>query len=156
MRCSAKRRAFRLFVLASLTLTASPSARAQDEPECFSRYTKTNVCEFARKTQAAMAPSLPATDSSSIRIESIVAIGPMLAIDVVWLMTRSELDHLLIANGMPTGGLSGRMEQMATNAACITKELAAFVRLGGQIRWVVKTADNTPIHSPMVTSCPAP
>lgn len=88
-------------------------------------------------------------------IESAVAIGPMVALNVIWTMTRPEFDQLMSTNGIPMENVVHRMEQMAKNAACSAKELSAFVRLGGQIRWSYKTADNSLIHNPTVTACPA-
>jgi hypothetical protein len=38
---------------------AGPGIAAEDRPECFSKYTKTNICDCARTAQAHAAPMLP-------------------------------------------------------------------------------------------------
>jgi len=51
--------------------------------------------------------------------------------------------------------LQTRMTQMTYNYVCSQDALAAFVRLGVQMQYVYKTADQYVAFSPTVTACPS-
>ncbi|MBN9438239.1 hypothetical protein [Bosea sp. (in: a-proteobacteria)] len=137
-------------------LSLGSGAQAQDGAECFSKYTKTNVCAYAREAQAKFSSILPMQMSQTVTVVSAAAMGPMLMITARWEMSKADLDRRLVANGVSPAQLGESMLALATNNACGSPQLAAFVRLGGKIRWAYNTADHFPITSPTVESCPQP
>lgn len=144
-----------LAILAALTMTGPHVANAQSADECFPNLIKFDVCSEAKKMQAEMAKSLPMEVSRNMTLMTAAAFGPRLELNVVWHMTGSTLNNMLVDNGMTHDQLVSRMEQSTRTIVCGQKQpSAAFVRLGGQIQYIYITNDYIPIASPTITQCP--
>lgn len=133
---------------------ASSSAPAQQPEECFSKYTRVNVCEHARRFQQAVAPNLPMRISAEVTIVSVMAAGPMISMNAQWSMDARALDQALIASNVTKDELRRKMDLYAKNFVCSDNILAAFVRLGGKIAHTYATTDKHNIHNTLVETCP--
>jgi hypothetical protein len=137
----------------AVLIFAWPVAALADDA-CLSKYTKTDVCAFARKMQAGMAPSLPMVISSNVTISTVLAIGPRVVFNAVWSRTNAEIDAEIVAAGLTRSRLTEMMAEMSKNWICGSKVPAAFVRLGGEVQYTYKTMDGFPVASPLITDCP--
>lgn len=135
--------------------SAAAPIMANDGLECFSKYTRTNVCAYARDAQAKFASILPMQISQNVTVVSAAALGPMLMITARWELTKVDLDQRLLANRMSRAQLEANMLSLAQNNACGSPQMAAFVRLGGKVRWSYNTSDHFPIASPTIDACPS-
>ncbi|TIM21140.1 MAG: hypothetical protein E5Y74_15215 [Mesorhizobium sp.] len=122
--------------------------------ECLSKYTKTDVCAYAKKMQTEMAPALPMLISSNISVRSIIAIGPRIVFNATWAQTDAEVDAKLLAAGVSRPVYVQKIDEMTKNYVCRAEELSAFVRLGGEIQYTYTTVDNFPVANPLVALCP--
>lgn len=140
------------FFLVAATL-AWPSVASADDA-CVSKYTKTDVCAFARKMQVGMAPSLPMVVSSNITISTILAVGPRIVFNAVWSQTKAEVDAKILAAGLTRSRFTEMIAERSNNWICGAETTAAFVRLGGEVQYTYKTLDGFPVASPLITDCP--
>lgn len=143
----------RILLLMAAALLIVGSAAAQDGKECFSEFTKYNVCEKARDIQRTVATSLPMKLNANITVSMVVAAGPRVVMYAVWHMSKSDLDASLRAGGMSLADLAARMSQATRNSVCTQSFMAAFIRLGGQVQYLYKTEDGHIVLEPVVTTC---
>ncbi|MCA1533843.1 hypothetical protein I6F21_14865 [Bradyrhizobium sp. NBAIM03] len=137
---------------AALACNASAVA-AQDGPECFSKFTKFNVCEKAREAQAGLAATLPMKMNANITMSTAIATGPRVIIAAVWNIDKAEFDARLKANNTTVADLASKMDIATKNSVCSLDVMAAFVRLGGQVQYLYRTLDGTIVMSPLVAAC---
>lgn len=133
-------RAWKILSAVSFSLMQA-SAVAQDGPECFSRHTKTNVCEHARNAQAQIVSSLPMKVSNNLTLVSAMALGPKLLINASFGMTKASAEKLAIERGSTMAAWTENVIGYTRNSVCGDKILAAFVRLGGRMQYIYKTLD---------------
>jgi hypothetical protein len=76
-----------------------PGIAAEDRPECFSKYTKTNICDCARTAQAHAAPMLPMRLNAQVSLTSVMAIGPRLVFIAQWNLTSAQAEALVLERG---------------------------------------------------------
>jgi hypothetical protein len=136
---------------AALALTVT--AAAEDGPNCYSSFTKVNVCEYARRVQAEMAPLLPQKMNVNITLTSILTIGPRVVIVGRWQLTKAEMDSTQRDASYSHEQWATAMQQATQNYVCGVEPLAAFVRLGGQMQYNYVTSDNFLAFSPLVDRC---
>lgn len=141
-----------LSAIVLLPFLVSPSAAA-DGPECFSKYTKMNICEYARGAHAEMVNVLPMKLSNNVTIVTAVVVGPRLVMGASFQMTKAAAEALATERGITMTAWADKIAEATTNSVCGDKQLSAFVRLGGQVQYVYKTLDGFPIFQPAVTSC---
>jgi hypothetical protein len=145
-------RAWQVLPLVAAVILPTDAA-AQDGPECFSRYTKFNVCEKARDLQRSIAPTLPMRTSANGSIVSVSAIGPELTMNGVWDLRKADLENALSASGQTIKALDASMQAATKNSVCSSEVTAAFVRLGGRIRYTYRTQDLFFIANIVVSDC---
>jgi hypothetical protein len=145
---------FLLFVSLGAALASNARAAiAEDGPECFSKFTKFNVCEKAREAQAGLAATLPVKMNANITMSTAIATGPRVIITAVWNIDKAEFDARLKANTMTVADLTLKMEVATKNSVCSLDLMAAFVRLGGQVQYAYRTLDGFIVLSPLVAAC---
>ena len=145
----------RLLLIATLgaTLEGNAGASAQDGSECFSRFTKFNVCQKAREAQAGLAATLPMKLNANITMSTAIVQGPRVIITAIWNIDKSEFDARLQANNMTVADLTLKMDVATKNSVCSLGLMAAFVRLGGQVQYLYRTLDGSIVLSPVVAAC---
>jgi len=135
---------------AALDASSTSAVAAEDGPECFSPYTKTNVCEYARTAQAATAPTLPMKLNANLTIATVAAVGPRLIYTAVLNLTAAEAEAMANGRGISMQDWAAKMGDNTRNSVCSMDALAAFVRLGGEVQYLYKTADGRVLFSPLV------
>ena len=140
-------------IVAGMLLIAD-GAVAQDGAECFSKYTKFNICEKAREFQRTLALSLPMTMNANITLTMAAAEGPRVVIIAIWHISKADMDASLRVGNMSLTDLEARMNEGTQNSVCSQDAMAAFIRLGGQMQYIYKTEDQFVVLSPTVTACP--
>jgi hypothetical protein len=145
-------RAWQILSAVAAVLVASPAA-AFDGPECFSKFTKTNICEFARTAQAEVANGLPMKLNNNVTLVTAVVAGTKLIINASFQMTKAGAEALAAERGITMASWNEKMVEYTRNSVCSDKLLSAFVRLGGQLQYIYKTLDGFPIFQPEVGSC---
>ena len=145
----------RLLLIATLgaTLAGNAGASAQDGSECFSRFTKLNVCEKAREAQAGLAATLPMKLNANITMSTAIVQGPRVIITAIWNLDKAEFDARIRANNTTLADLTLKMDAATKNSVCSLDVMAAFVRLGGQVQYAYRTLDGHIVLSPLVTAC---
>src|ERR1700741_3543433 len=73
-----------LIMILGAALASSARAAAEDGPECFSKFTKFNVCEKAREAQVGLAATLPMKMNANITMSTAIVSGPRLVITAIW------------------------------------------------------------------------
>lgn len=137
-------------IAAALTLPCSTIFAAEDGPECFSRYTKTNVCDYARSAQAAVAPTLPMKASANLTIVSVAAAGPRLVYVAAMSSSAAEAEATATARGITMQNWAAQVQDYTRNSVCSMEALAAFVGLGGEVQYFYKSTDGRVLFSPLV------
>jgi hypothetical protein len=137
-----------------LLCCASRSLAADDGPECFSKYTKTNVCDFARQAQATVAPTLPMQINGNVIIVSAVVAGPRLVFVAAWKIRAAEAEAMVRSRGASMDDWKSNVLVATRNTVCSQEVTAAFVRLGGQVQYLYKDPDGQILFSPLVDACP--
>lgn len=135
-----------------MLLTAA-TARA-DEPNCFSKYTKTNVCEAATKMQAVLAPMLPMKLSSDLTLTTVMAIGPKVIVTGMINKTKSEAEAFAESGNTSMQKWRFLVEEGSRHQICSAEPTAAFIRLGGIIEYNYNSLDGFRMFSPEVYYCP--
>lgn len=120
--------ALMMFAIVLLPLTPTKAAG-----ECFVKYSKTNICDFAKKVQQEMAPSLPMQLSSNLVLRSIAAIGPVLWANAILKYDEKFLNQTLKQQGAPRAIIDMKMREMTHNRVCSGEQMRAFLDLGGHI-----------------------
>jgi hypothetical protein len=138
--------------LCLLTLIGSP-ALSQTQDECLSEFIKHDVCADALNLQTEAAPYLPQRINNEMIIVSVLAVGPLLSMNVQWLMTKPELNARLKINKISLLKLRRQMQEFTTTAVCSDKIQSAFVRLGGRVQFIYSTTDAFQIAAPTVSDC---
>src|SRR5258707_3314302 len=118
---------------------ADGGALAQDGSECFSKFTKFNVCEKAREAQAGLAATLPMKMNANITMSTAIVQGPRVIITAIWNIDKAEFDARLQANNTTVADLTLKMDVATKNSVCSLDVMAAFVRLGGQVQYAYRT-----------------
>ncbi|MCK1618036.1 hypothetical protein IVA96_15565 [Bradyrhizobium sp. 159] len=131
-------------------MPCSTAFAAEDGPECFSQYTKTNVCDYARSAQAAVAPTLPMKASANLTIVSVAAAGPRLVYVAAMSSSAAEAEATATARGITMQDWAAQVEEYTRNSVCSMEALAAFVGLGGEVQYFYKGADGRVLFSPLV------
>lgn len=126
---------------------------AEDGPECFSKYTRTNVCEFARRAQADLAASLPMRISSNVTLATALVAGPRVIITAMFDMTKASAEDLAAQNHITMTQWASKLDVTTKNTVCSHPKLGAFVRLGGQIQYQYKALDGFILFDPTITAC---
>src|SRR4051812_24115596 len=116
-----------LLMMVALLLIAE-GANAEDGNECFSKFTKFNVCEKAREFQRELAPSLPMTMNANIVLSTVTVVGPRILMTAVWRMSKADMDSSMLEGSMSLANLQARMSQLTHNSVCSQSALAAFIR----------------------------
>src|SRR4030088_3486372 len=91
------------------TLAGNAGASAQDGSECFSRFTKLNVCEKAREAQAGLAATLPMKLNANITMSTAIVQGPRVYITAIWNIDKAEFDARIKANSTTLADLTLKM-----------------------------------------------
>jgi hypothetical protein len=144
----------RLLLIVILGAALASNARAASEgPDCFSKFTKFNVCEKAREAQAGLAATLPMKLNANITMSTAIVQGPRVIITAIWNIDKSEFDARLQANNMTVADLTLKMDVATKNSVCSLGLMAAFVRLGGQVQYLYRTLDGSIVLSPVVAAC---
>ncbi|MET4233364.1 hypothetical protein ABIA85_006657 [Bradyrhizobium sp. LA6.10] len=139
-----------LIAVALAPLPCSTASGAEDGPECFSQYTKTNVCGYARTAQAAVAPTLPMKASANLTIVSVAAAGPRLVYVAAMSSSAAEAEAMARARGISMQDWAAQVDDYTRNSVCSMEALAAFVRLGGEVQYFYKGSDGRVLFSPLV------
>jgi hypothetical protein len=142
-----------LIVILSAALACNAGAATQDGPECFSKFTKFNVCEKAREAQAGLAATLPMKLNANITMSTVIVQGPRVIITAIWNLDKAEFDARILANNTTLADLTLKMDAATKNSVCSLDVMAAFVRLGGQVQYAYRTLDGFTVLSPLVTAC---
>ena len=142
-----------LIMILGAALASSARAAAEDGPECFSKFTKFNVCEKAREAQVGLAATLPMKMNANITMSTAIVSGPRLVITAIWNIDKAEFDARLQANNMTVADLALKMDVATKNSVCSMDVMAAFVRLGGQVQYAYRTLDGFIVLSPLVAAC---
>lgn len=129
------------------------SAPAQDGPECFSQFTKFNVCEKAREMHGLLAAQLPQKMNANITLAGAFVAGRRVIIKGSWAATRSQIAQMALENGISQKQWGELVQQATQNLVCSNAVLSAFVRLGGQMQYVYQSTDNFEIFSALVETC---
>jgi hypothetical protein len=145
----------RLLLIATYwaALAGSAVAATQDGPECFSKFTKFNICEKAREAQAGLAATLPMKLNANITMSTAIVQGPRLYITAIWNIDKAEFDARIKANSTTLADLTLKMDAATKNSICSMDVMAAFIRLGGQVQYAYRTLDGFIVLSPLVTAC---
>ena len=138
----------------ALSFLSVARANAENDAICLSKFTHFDICKDAQNIQQHVAPLLPMKMNSEMTFLSISAIGPRLGISINWKLSKPELVERLKLNNLTDQQLEVKMQEQSESYVCNTQNLAAFVRLGGEIQYHYLTTDNTPIASPIVSRCP--
>lgn len=141
-------------IVLALSYLSISTTKAEDIASCLSKFTNFNICKDAQNIQQHVAPLLPIKMNSEMTFLSIIAIGPKLGINISWVLSKSELVERLKLNNLTDQELEVKMQVQSQNYVCNNENLAAFVRLGGEIQYHYLTTDNFPIASPVVSKCP--
>jgi hypothetical protein len=142
-----------LIVILGAVLAGNAGAAMQDGPECFSKFTKFNVCEKAREAQAGLAATLPMKLNANITMSTAIVQGPRVYITAIWNIDKAEFDARIQANNTTLADLTLKMDTATKNSVCSLDVMAAFVRLGGQVQYAYRTLDGFIVLSPVVTAC---
>lgn len=142
-----------IVVLGAALASNARAAAAEDGPECFSKFTKFNVCEKAREAQAGLAATLPMKMNANITMSTAITQGPRVIITAIWNIDKAEFDARLQANNITVADLSSKMDVATKNSVCSLELMAAFVRLGGQVQYNYRTLDGFIVLSPLVAAC---
>jgi hypothetical protein len=140
-------------ILGAALASDARAAAAGDGPECFSKFTKFNVCEKAREAQAGLAATLPTKMNANITMSTAIAQGPRVIITANWNIDKAEFDARLQANNTTVADLTSKMDVATKNSVCSLDVMAAFVRLGGQVQYAYRTLDGFIVLSPLVAAC---
>jgi hypothetical protein len=143
----------RASLLIAATLWAVSHAAAQDGKECFSEFTKYNVCEQARDIQRLIAASFPMKMNANITLSMAAVAGPRVILTAIWHTNKLDLDDSLRRGAMSLADLEARMGLATGNSVCSQDIMAAFIRLGGQVQYLYKTEDGYVVLAPVVTKC---
>lgn len=133
----------------------SLAVAADDGAECFSKYTKTNVCDYARKAQAQAVPTLPMRLNAQVSVTSVMAIGPRLVFVAQWNLTSAQAQALVQERGTTMQEWGASVQKVTQNSVCTQESTAAFIRLGGEVQYIYKGPDGSITFSPLVASCTA-
>ena len=113
----------------------SPLLPTQAADECFAKYSKTNICDFAKKVQREMAPSLPMQISSNLVVRNIVSVGPLVQISAMLKYDERFLNKSLKKQGVKRSLVDAKMRKMTQNVVCSNDGMSAFLGLGGKIAY---------------------
>lgn len=127
----------RAFVL-GITLL-SPSISSANE--CYVEFSKTNICEYAKKVQRELSPNLPMQLSENLYLRSVLAVGPQVALNVMLNYSESFFIEAIQAQGVSRVQIDNQMKNFTFNSICSDPALEAFVGLGGEIIYSYKFKD---------------
>ena len=119
---------------------------------CFTQFSDTNICEFAKKVQKELAPNLPMQLSQNLIIRSVSAVGPELGANAVLKYTEQYLNEQLAVAGRSRDSVDSQMKQMTINMVCSSAGLEAFVGLGGTIVYQYNFVDGNKYLEIIVTA----
>jgi len=139
---------------AAVALSVSSVAHAQDS-ECFVAGSDFNVCDFAKRFQAEIAPELPMAVSGDMTMDSVIALGPEITFGVRWPSSWEQLQARMELNGKTLEDISMQLQVNADNAVCSAKTLRAFVTLGGKVAYAYRSSDGHMIFTATVETCEA-
>jgi TPR repeat protein len=136
---------------------AAPSAlaNAQEAAECFSKYTKYDICSKAKEMHGQIVPILPMRLNANMTLNQAFVAGPAISLVAIWHIDNVDLRATLTANGMSDADLKLKMDQQSKSMVCGQQFMGAFIRLGGKMHYIYRTQDGVPVHSTTVDSCPA-
>lgn len=141
-------------ILSAIALVVfATQVRAADGPECFSKYTKMNICQYAREAQQKMAENLPMKINQNLTMSTVIAVGPRMVMTANFQMTEAQAQEFARSRGFSMEKWSERIDDATRNTVCASEQLKAFVGLGGQIQYVYRTLDGQQIFAPKVSSC---
>jgi len=142
-----------IVILGAVLPSNTRAAAAEDGPECFSKFTKFNVCEKAREAQAGLAATLPMKVNANITMSTASVAGPRVVLTAIWNIDKAEFDARLQAGKMTVADLTSKMEVATKNSVCSLDLMAAFVRLGGQVQYLYRSLDGFIVLSALVAAC---
>jgi hypothetical protein len=125
----------------------------QQTSDCFSKFTKYDVCAKAKEIQGQAASTLPMRVNAEMTFSQVVAIGPLVMFVIVWQIDSNDLQVALKAQSMTAADLKLKMDQQTKTMICGQQVTAAFVRLRGKIQYAYRTQDGVPVHAPMIEMC---
>jgi hypothetical protein len=141
-----------LTLIACLFVTSAHAA--EEDPSCFSPVMGFNVCDAARKLQAAGATMLPQKMNANLTIVSVIAAGPRLIFTAMWRLSKADMEATQQQGGFTRDQWSANIQQATQNSVCSGRATAAFVRLGGQVQYLYMTSDGFRAFEPLVERCP--
>lgn len=130
------------------------AAFAETRPECFSPSKTINLCELATDIQQGLAPSLPMNMSATLRLESVASLGPLVQMTAVYMVDKAGLDARISNAGVTMDQYVQTLRDMSGKLVCGQEANAAFIRLGGELRYVYRLMDANPVATVSVKSCP--
>ena len=123
------------------------------EEECFSKYTRFNLCETAKEIAKASVISYPQKVDKELTILSMRSEGTEIISLAMWELNYEELEHRMLANSTSLGQLKNKLETASRNYVCNHRELSALIRLGGKINYDYVTKDRRSIADIEVHFC---
>jgi uncharacterized protein len=129
-------------------------ADPQKGADCFSKYTKYDICSKAKEMHSQLVPLLPMRLNANMTLNQASVAGPAISLVAIWHIDNADLRATLKANGMSEADLKLKMDQQSKTMVCGQQFMGAFIRLGGKMLYVYRTQDGVPVHSTTVDSCP--
>lgn len=130
-------------IVTAVAFFLSIGASVEAQQNCFAKYSKTNICDYAKKIQKGMAPNLPMQISQNLSLRNVVAIGPNISLGAMLDYDEQYLNADLRAKGVSRTRVDSRMKSMTRNGVCTDPVLRAFVDLGGIISYNYKFIDGS-------------
>lgn len=121
--------------------------------ECLSKYTKTDVCEYAKKLANEMAPSLPMQLNQNMSLESIIAIKNVIQLVAQLHFDRTYLENLYASRGLKLADFEAAMRKSVDNMCSKGNPVGAFIGLGGELRYVYRFIDGEQFLTVVKETC---
>lgn len=141
------------FGLVIFLFAFSSNAAVAQDLACKPNLIGEDICLVAERMANEMATQLPMTTPDGTTLTSIEANGSVVSISGSWKMSGDEFLEKLLPS--PTTMSEFRLEGLksTTRMACSAEPLAAFVGLGGELRYTYFTVDGDRIFEALVVHC---
>ena len=133
-------------------LAFSSLAEAQDL-RCAPNLIGEDICLLAESMETEMAAQLPLAAGEGVTVTSITADGSVLNVTGLWAMTAEEFLGQLLPSPLSLSEFRQEGHESTTRMACSAEPLAAYVGLGGEVRYVYYTNDGVRIFEALVVHC---
>mgnify|MGYP000505866152 CR=1 FL=1 len=146
-----------LKILISMTSTrfAALESSLQDN-RCKPNLIGFDICEAAKRAAREVAKDLPTQLNKNMSIESVVAAGPNLLLKIRLHYERDYLSEIYRQNGLNEEAVDAYAKKAMSRSfesICLSKELNAFVNLGGGVDAKYEFLDGEYYHTTSVRSC---